>query len=107
MRFKATLTLLCIFCLMTGAFALPYANRSYNIENFTITQKSRIYVESSQIHVLSEGLFVEIEGNLYQVSQICQDENGFFIPRADFFWKCPKGHPNPPWQYPCAVCGLG
>ena len=47
-----------------------------------IPKQSKVYIEPSQIHVLQEGLFIEIVGNLYQVSQICQDENGFFYSRC-------------------------
>ncbi len=69
-------------------------------------QQSRIYVQADQIHVTPEGLFVEIAGNFYQAAQISQDENGFYIPHAKFWVKCPRGHPNPPWRLTCQVCGV-
>lgn len=76
------------------------------IEQLDIPQQPRIYIQADQIHVTVEGLFVEMEGNLYQVAQVSQDENGFYIPRAEFWVTCPNGHPNPPWRFTCQVCGL-
>jgi hypothetical protein len=95
----------CAFC----AFAHTNANAFYDskTEIANIPQQARVYVQPDQLHINTEGLFVEVTGNLYQVAQICQDEAGFYIPHAEFWWKCPNGHPNPPWRLICQVCGLG
>lgn len=96
----------CTFC----AFAYTDLNASFfecKMEKTNIAQQSRVYVQPEQIHVNLEGIFVEIARTLYQVSQICQDEHGFFVPHAEFWWKCPNGHPNPPWRLSCQVCGMG
>lgn len=89
------------------AFAQVKPNAAYNeikSEKSNTTQLSKIYVQPDQIYVNDEGMFVEVEGNLYQVTQIHQDENGIFIPCARFFWYCPYGHPNPPWRLICLAC---
>jgi hypothetical protein len=92
----------CTFC------AFAHENKNYNckIESSDIPQQARVYVQAERIHINAEGLFVEVAENLYQVSQICQDENGFYVPHAEFWVKCPNGHPNPPWRIVCQVCGL-
>lgn len=71
-----------------------------------VPQQARVYVQADQIYVNEGGLFVEIESNFFQVAQISQDEKGFYVPHVDFWVKCAKGHPNPPWRATCQVCGL-
>lgn len=96
----------CTFCAF--AQAKP-SNASYGnkIEKSDVHQKSRVYVTHEQIYVNCEGIFVEVKGDLYQVSQICEDENGIFVPHVGFWWRCPNNHPNPPWRIACQVCGMG
>jgi hypothetical protein len=109
---KANLFLIMFLVILSCAFC-AYAHTNSNaafwdskIEKSDIPQQSKVYVQAEQIHINDEGIFVEIAGNLYQVSQICQDENGFYVPHAEFWVKCPRGHPNPPWRTTCQVCGL-
>jgi hypothetical protein len=93
-----------------SAFAHAKSDSSFygtRMEQSDIPQQSSVYVNPEQIYVNAEGIFIEISGNLYQVSQICQDESGFFVPRVDFWWRCVNGHPNPPWRLTCQVCGRG
>ncbi len=90
------------------SFAHANPNETYHgsrIEKSDIPQQARVYVQTQQIHVDVGAIFIELSGNLYQVSQICQDENGFYVPYTGFWWTCVNGHPNPPWQLVCWICG--
>ena len=86
------------------AFANGNAYEKAKIETIDILEQSRVYFAPEQIHIDFEGIFVEIEGNIYQVSQLCQDENGFYVTNTAFWKICPYGHPNPPWRLRCKVC---
>lgn len=106
MKVKAFLILfLGILCCTFCTFAYEKTRSAYESESDSdILQHSRVYVQSGQIHIQADGLFVEIEGTLYQVAQICQDEDGFYVPYTAYWKYCSSGHPNPPWRWRCQVC---
>lgn len=108
---KAKVLLFLFLVVLIGSYSgfahlnLKAAYCDSKIDNDNI-QQSRVYVRPEQIHIDSQGIYVQIGGNLYQVAQICQDENGFYIPHAEFWKYCARGHPNPPWRLICQVCQL-
>lgn len=99
--------------LLVGVLSLNVSNLTFadgkacvqtEIEKLDVPEQSRVYISSDQIHIDAEGIFVEIEGEVYQVAQISEDENGFFVPYGAYWKICPNGHPNPPWRWRCKVC---
>jgi len=96
------------FLAVLNCMSFVVANSNSNQLNYTANDsklnQSRINIKPEQVHVNDNGLFIEIEGTFYQVAQICQDEQGYFIPYTGFWWICTNGHPNPPWRSTCQVC---
>jgi|GEM_PF-2305151 len=72
-----------------------------------IAQLAKVYVDSNQIQILPEGIFVDVGEEMHQVTEVSRDEVGFYVPYAGFYWKCDVGHPNPPWALVCQVCNFG
>jgi hypothetical protein len=94
-----------IILLICGFFGFTSYGSSYcNEPEKTLEYSDVAYIEPWQIHVLPEGLFVEIEGVLYQINALFYDQNGYSIPYAGW-WKCKNGHYNAPWISICTVCG--
>jgi len=74
-------------------------------EEWEKVQKEKIYISSDQIKITPEGMYVLFNGEPFQVAEILQDENGIYVRHLGFYWRCKNGHPNPPWNLVCWVCG--
>ena len=68
-------------------------------------EKQKIYIHPSQVHVGTNGMFVDFGGDFCRVSEILEDENGMYVRDVGFWWRCRNGHPNPPWRVTCQVPG--
>lgn len=84
-----------------------YSNNSYANE--------KIYVDSKDVMVADNGIYVKYDDNVLQTRSIVFDDNGiYFIPtdlNNDFdfqLWICPDKwclHHNPAWYTKCSKCG--
>lgn len=71
---------------------------------------AKFYLDADNIHVGGKKLYVNLEGVVHEVSNLHVDSKGIYIQLNDFVDQgaivdCPVGHPNPPWNLVCWVCG--
>lgn len=77
----------------------------------TKSQGEKIYVKPSQIHIESDGIFVNLSNQWIPTESIHLDSNGVYVTsassdRVSFSWTCPKcGHENSWYHNSCQVCG--
>lgn len=63
------------------------------------------HIAPTQLRVLGEGLFVEIKGELYQVSKLKKNDEGYSVTAFPVNeWMCSNGHANWPWREQCRIC---
>ena len=61
------------FAIFAAVLAFSTAYASYEDEN-------KVYIEPGCIYVAPNGIFLNIEGELYGVTSIEADENGVYVP---------------------------
>ncbi|MBP9842356.1 MAG: hypothetical protein KBC64_08065 [Simkaniaceae bacterium] len=91
-----------------GCFAvLVFLGNNLFASEDSLPQK-KSHIIPSQLRVLDEGLFVEIKGELYQVSKLKQKKDGLSVTAVLVHdWLCVDGHFNWNWRSECHVCGKG
>jgi hypothetical protein len=52
----------------------------------------RLYIESGSIYVASNGIFLNIDGELYGITSLESDENGVYIPAPTVGFCGKHGH---------------
>lgn len=89
------------------------SSEDLNFNNEEIIKASEVierkfYVEPEAIFITQEGLFLNINGELFHISCIASDEIGIYIPYLgyepwhDDDWLCPSfGHWNPSYDNRC------
>ena len=62
------------------------------------------------VFIDDQGLHIVYHGTLFAITNLSSDKKGIYVSTTSvlddsFFIRCPDGHPNPPWNLVCAVCG--
>lgn len=98
-------------CALSGAVAQAECiNCGRSVTPSALNKEEKIYLSPGSLSMDASYLYVNFEGEQYPVKQVLTDERGVYINAKEFedskygFWKCPKGHPNPPWNFVCAAC---
>lgn len=75
------------------------------------TVEKKIYVEPEAILITSEGIFLNLEGELFAISNIFADGEGIYTfdcywePCFSDDWQCDRGHWSPCYENKCVSCG--
>jgi len=83
---------------------------SFKTEEINLDQ-DKIYVNSEQLAITPEGIFVNTNAGWLKTSGVQSDANGLYITSVladqwSVFWKCPKcDYSNTPFSRKCSNCG--
>lgn len=75
-----------------GLSAQCFAVQNLNIISENSQSCDNYYVQPGGVYVAPNGIFVSMEGSMVQVSTLCGDERGIFVPYEEMsrrFVRCP------------------
>lgn len=74
--------------------------------------KNKIYIDPNTVYISSEGIFLNVNGNLIPILSLEKDEHGIFTPNDFYYspwhdddWQCKSGHWSPRYESRCVTCG--
>lgn len=77
--------------------------------NVREAQNKKIYIETCNLHFMNDGIFVEKNNHMIQLTNICHDDSGYYLSKSHSSadWICPKCRKeNPGNKEVCSRCGF-
>lgn len=98
--------LLCLSCLQHAYAKEKNSDFLSGDESTENAQIKKVHIELDKIMLFDDGMFVDLEGELFPVQFIGYDAQGYYV--TPMYWKCMGGHIQSIFNWPvCIICHKG